>query len=175
MSFDPYASGSEQPLDNGSATPLPRDATFARQRVQAPAIALMVTGIVNLLGVAWITFNVGSVTLISADRLHEQLLDMYKQFPEIQAELTKKPADELKSQIMLTGWGLAALGLLSSALIIGGGIRMLSLKSYSLGVCGAIFAALPCVSGVACCGVGEIVGIWALIVLLNAEVRAAFR
>ena len=175
MSFDPYASGSDQPLDNGSAAPPPGHATNVRQRVQAPAIALMVVGIVNLLGVAWISFNVGSMTLISANRLQEQMLDMYKSFPEIQAELTKKPADELKNQIVLTGWGFVALGLLSSALTIGGGIRMLSLKSYSLGICGAIFAALPCVSGLACCGVGEIIAIWALVVLLNAQVREAFQ
>ena len=34
---------------------------------------------------------------------------------------------------------------------------------------------VPCVSCAGCCGVGEVIGLWALIVLLSADVRSAFR
>jgi hypothetical protein len=60
-------------------------------------------------------------------------------------------------------------------LVILGGVRMLSLKSYGLAFLASVTAAVPCVSLIACCGVGEIVGIWALVVLLQPDVRAAFR
>jgi hypothetical protein len=176
MSFDPFASESALPPDYGAAAPMSGEPTaYGRQRVQAPAIALIVVAILNLLGTGWIFFNVASMALTPANRLHEQMLDVYQSFPEMKAELNKKSPDELKNQILLMGWGWVALGLLTAALTLAGGVRMLSLKNYALGICGAICAALPCVSGMACCGAGEIIGIWALIVLMNADVRAAFR
>ncbi len=174
MSFDPFASGSDVPPEYNPAAPPTGDGAAIRQRVQAPAIALIVIGIINELAIGWILVNVVMMTTTPADRLHEQMLDMYQSFPEMKAELSKKSPDELKTQIMVMGWGWVALGLLSSTLTLIGGIRMLSLKNYALGICGAICAALPCLSGLACCGVGEIVGIWALVVLINPDVRAAF-
>jgi hypothetical protein len=55
-----------------------------------------------------------------------------------------------------------------------GGVYMRSLKGYGLAIAGAIIACVPCISAMACCGVGEGIGIWALVVLANPEVRAAF-
>ena len=64
------------------------------------------------------------------------------------------------------------LGVILSLL---GGMRMLALRSYGLCIAGAVSAAIPCVSCSGCCGFGEIVGIWALVVLLNADIKAAFQ
>jgi hypothetical protein len=60
-------------------------------------------------------------------------------------------------------------------LVILGAARMLVLKSYGLSLFAAILTAIPCISPSACCLLGEGVGIWAVIVLLNPDVRSAFR
>jgi hypothetical protein len=73
------------------------------------------------------------------------------------------------------GFGGAVAGVLSGVLAIVAGVRMLALKSYGLAVFSSVVLAIPCVSCSACCGLGEGIGIWALVVLMNEEVRAAFR
>ena len=68
------------------------------------------------------------------------------------------------------GWG--GLTALVAVLTLFGSIRMLSLHSYGLAMFGAILTAIPCVTP--CCLVGQIAGIWAIIVLMNPDVRRAF-
>jgi hypothetical protein len=175
MSYDPYASGSDIPPEYGPAEPWPRHLAEIKSRVQAPAIALMVVGILNLLGVAWGFFNVVITTLTPANQFHQKMLDLYQAFPQLQAELNKMSPDELKNQAMFVSWGMVTLGLVIAVLTIAGGVCMLLLKNYALGICGAICAAIPCLSCGGCCLFGEIIGIWALVVLLSTEVRAAFQ
>jgi hypothetical protein len=67
------------------------------------------------------------------------------------------------------------LALFAAALTIFGAVRMLSLRSRGLAVFGALLACIPCLSVTACCGLGEGIGIWALIVLMAPDVKAAFR
>jgi hypothetical protein len=63
------------------------------------------------------------------------------------------------------------IGLVSNVLILIGGVRMKSLSGYPLAMTGAIAAIVPLNS---CCCIAMPVGIWALIVLVNADVKAAF-
>lgn len=66
--------------------------------------------------------------------------------------------------------GMIAVG----ALIVFGGVQMLNQKMYGLAMTSAILCILPCVTCLGCCGVGEGIGIWALIVLMNEDVKRAF-
>lgn len=173
MSNDPYASGSEPP-EYESAEPMPDNLATIKGSVQAPAIALIVVGILNVLGTGWGVFNTIVAAMTPAGQLHKQMLDIYQAFPQIQAELNKRSPDELKNQALIL-WGVwTCLALVCALLTLLGGIRMVSLKNYALGICGAICAAIPCLSFSGCCCFGEIIGIWALVVLANPEVRAAF-
>ena len=52
--------------------------------------------------------------------------------------------------------------------------RMLAGSSYSLAFAGAVIAVIPCV-GSPCCILGIPFGIWALVVLNDPAVKAAFR
>jgi hypothetical protein len=174
MSYDPNDAFSDVPPEYDPAAQPPGERERIKGRVQVPAIALIVAGILNVLGVGWGFFNVAMTTLVPANQFHQQMLDIYQSFPQMQAELSKRSPDELKNQSMIVGWGWVGLGLLSTVLTIAGAVRMLALKNYALGICGAISAAIPCISCVGCCGIGEIIGIWALVVLLNAEVRDGF-
>ncbi len=64
------------------------------------------------------------------------------------------------------------VGLVASLLILLGGVQMLRKKSWGLALTGSIVAMLPVGS---CCCIGLPIGIWALVVLLNADVKNSFR
>jgi hypothetical protein len=176
---------SEAPYDYdqpGGQPPGP-DYQAAKSRVTAPAIFLIVVGVLNLIAAV---FELGSGVVNvgkSPAELKQQQIDLYKQMfsdPDMQ----KKALENIENQDPQTlynesVWGSVGTGvfwLVVSFLILFGGVRMMGLKSYGLAVTGAILAAIPCVSCPgACCFIGEIAGIWALIVLLNSDVRSAFR
>jgi hypothetical protein len=67
------------------------------------------------------------------------------------------------------------VSLIAAMITVFGGMRMLSLKSYGLAVFASACAAIPCVSPMGCCGIGEGIGIWSFVVLMNADVRSVFR
>jgi hypothetical protein len=59
-----------------------------------------------------------------------------------------------------------------NALILFGGLKMRQLENYPLAVTAAVLAAVPCFT---CCVVGLPLGIWALAVLSDPQVRSAFQ
>ena len=166
---------SEAPYDYdqppGQPPPGP-DPQAIKGRVTAPAIFLIVVGVLNLL---------------AGGNMVREGIPMKTNPAAVVAEAEKQWTDEQKDQMQKLGWspeGIidvtanvclwgGGLAVLVGILGIAGGARMLALRSYGLGVTGAILTAIPCVSP--CCLLGQIAGIWALIVLLNSDVRSAFR
>jgi hypothetical protein len=183
MSFDPYAAGSEPPTENDAALPLAGNVSDAKQRVQAPAIALIVVGLVNLL----VTILQVGLTIWMAVIPAQQLQQMVKDrlaiaeqsglvTPEMRKNLEENWSnpDAAKASSLSQNVISSLLTALLMVLTLIGGIRMRSLHSYGLSVAGAISAAIPCITCSGTCCFGEIIGIWALVVLLNADVKAAF-
>jgi hypothetical protein len=142
--------------------------------VQLPAIFLMIVGGLNLLWTGYWVVNALTAALASPERLAESQAMAARIFGQ-PPEAEKKTPDELRSQGILVGSVGAGLTFVCSLLSILGGWRMYQLRSYGLSVVGAVSAAIPCLSLSACCGLGEGVGLWALIVLMKPEVRDAFR
>ena len=68
---------------------------------------------------------------------------------------------------------MSLLALAVSGLILWSGLQMRQLKGRGLAIAGSILGMLPCFTG-CCCVIGLPVGIWALVVLMNNEVKAAF-
>jgi hypothetical protein len=66
----------------------------------------------------------------------------------------------------------AVVGVLLSAIIFWGGLKMKTLENYGLAMTASILALIPCLSP--CCVLGLPLGIWALVVLMKPEVKAAF-
>jgi uncharacterized membrane protein HdeD (DUF308 family) len=166
------------PEDDGEAAAL--------SRINAPSILLIICGVLNLLAALYMVANVAYTATRSPDEIaaqEEMGQDIAaKMFPGAKEELEKerqkqkKSPEAAKTQAMVINGGLLVAWLVTSILPLVAGIRMRSLRGYGLAVTGAIVTAIPCLSPSSClCGVGMIFGIWALVVLLNAEVKSAFR
>jgi hypothetical protein len=169
MSYDPYAYSSEQPPEyEGPGVPAPGARERIKSRVQAPAICLIVMGILNLFLPLYMLAN-GILWTVAPDFI----INAQKKFPALQNQEATR--EEQQMQGIILSYPIAVFGFLASVLTIAGGARMLSLKSYALSVCGAISAMVPCLSCLACCGVGEGIGIWALVLLMNPDVKSAFQ
>jgi hypothetical protein len=179
MSNDPFASGSEVPPEYGPDAQPASSPTQARQRVQAPAIALIVVGILNLLmalvqvtGTIWIA--------VAPQQIQKMMEDMQKGNAGAQNPFKDLLGGQGQQQIggpasVIQNTVLSLLMVLIAVLNLIGGIFMLSLRSYALSIVGAISAAIPCLSCGGCCLFGEVIGIWALVVLVNNDVRSAFQ
>jgi hypothetical protein len=82
---------------------------------------------------------------------------------------------EMFGPMLQGGMGVAFsfLAIIGGVVVILGAMRMKSLTSYGFAMAGAIIAMIPCLSP--CCCLGLPVGIWALVVLMNQDVKAAFQ
>jgi hypothetical protein len=164
-SYDPYHPALP-PAD-------PADLNAARERVQVPAVFLIIVGVLNLF-VALALGGIGS----GAHAMRAQQLDdeMGRRHPEMWEGMKKQgyDAENMRSYAMRVYFATAAVTGLAGLLIILGAARMLVLRSYPLAVFAAILSAIPCISPAGCCMMGEAAGVWALFVLLDTEVSAAF-
>lgn len=130
------------------------DPNRAKAMVQGPAIALLVIGIVGVLA------QLGSlaVNLLGAG------------FGAAGAA----GGDDVIVHLFSGAIGLVTggLSLIFYAVVIFGAMKMKELENYPLAMASAVLALLPCSF---CCLLGTPIGIWALVVLLNEEVKTAFR
>jgi len=67
---------------------------------------------------------------------------------------------------------VGVVGVILGIILIVAGIRMKRLQDYGMALTGAIIALVPCISP--CCVLGLPFGIWAVVVLSDWRVHAAF-
>lgn len=173
MSYDSSGFAPDQPPPGLPPLDMP-DVSTARARVQLPAIFLIVVGALNLLGGAGAGFfgvQAGKVPPAEVERMMQQRDPARWQQMQQEGWTT----EQVLQIYVYGGVGGAVANFLSGLLMIWGGARMLVLRAYGLAVFASVLAALPCISASACCGLGEIVGLWSVIVLAKPEVREAFR
>jgi hypothetical protein len=141
----------------------------AAGRANAPGIFLIVTGILNLL----VALGCGGFAVMFA-AMPSQMLEqaMEQQSPEQRRQMEEQGiGPQQLRNIYVYGGGIpGVLGLLTAPITLFGGIQMCRLRGYGLAVFGAVLALF---SG--CCVVGQAAGIWALVVLMDPDVKAAFR
>jgi hypothetical protein len=130
---------------------------FARAKVQTPAMALMifaiVFGILQLLG---LLANVLGVSLLAAG----------------QAQNAEPGQAAFALGQGVVGVVASIIGIIVSGVIVYGAQRMKKLESRGLAMASAVLAALPCISP--CCIVGLPIGIWAITVLNDPQVKAVY-
>jgi phage FluMu protein Com len=128
---------------------------YASSRVEGPAIALIVTGVIGL--------------ALQALGLVVSLVQL--------AVPGAAPDQEMMPFGPAFGPGVnvffAILGLALSILVIVGAWKMKNLQSYGLAMTSAIVAVVPCISP--CCCLGLPFGVWGLVVLSDSQVQAAFQ
>jgi hypothetical protein len=182
MSNDPTDRGGDVPPPGpvdpyGYSPDVPRltaDVRLVQARVQGPAIGLIIVGVINLLLALYAGFSGLQAAAMPAE--------VEKQIEAMQGPENMKQLKQLGISIRdIITWEIywflseGVLGMVTAILGIIAGVRMLSLKSYGFSVFTSILVAIPCISCSGCCGLGEGIGIWALVVLMNEEVKAAFR
>lgn len=134
-------------------------------KINAPAIALVVVGALDLLQ--------------SVYALGRNLLGMNANSPPPR-NIQDNPEllefyESMRPYQFVTNVTMGSLALLCAVVIILAGVMMLQRKMYPLCVTGSILAAVPCLSFLACCLVGEGVGIWALVILMSVDVKRSFQ
>ena len=123
----------------------------AAAKVQLPAILMMVfSGIAILLSIVGILLNVlgAGIGAISG-------------------------GDEAMGQVFSSGVGVASavISLIFNAVVIFGALKMKNLQAYTFALILAVLFALPCSL---CCLINTPIGIWALVTLLDKDLKAAF-
>jgi hypothetical protein len=130
------------------------------EKIKVPAIGIITTGALGAL------FSLtGVITTLSGSNKNT----------ELPPGLPPEAASLLKSYLLAMepfNLPLNLLALILSVLTLMAGIKMLQRRSYGLVMAGVIVGMIPCLSG--CCCTGLPFGIWALVVLSNAEVRKSF-
>ena len=127
---------------------------LALQRVAGPATALIVTAILGLIG------NLLSLAIF---------IVVFSIKPGMPPGGNIN-LDELAGPFNIA---IAIIGLPVGVLMLIGAMKMKKLESYGLAMAGAIVGMLPYLSP--CCILGLPFGIWALVVLADGSVKAAFR
>jgi hypothetical protein len=124
----------------------------AADAVKGPAIGLMATaGIGALFQVLGLIANIAGVGMGAMSGGNEGVANMFS-----------------------GGLGIvmSIVGILVAGFIIYGAMQMQKLEKYGLAMGATIAAMIPCISP--CCLLGLPIGIWALVVLMKPEVKAAF-
>ncbi len=145
----------------------------AKERTNVPGILLIIVGVLNILGALYFTFN-GFVVLNAPPELLNQQTNIN---PE-QKKALEQQGWSLEKIMHGAGWLYVAVGIigaLAAIITLVGGIRMRSLRGYGLAVLGSVITLIPFLAPTGCCLLGQVAGIWALVVLLSADVKAAFR
>ena len=129
---------------------------YAKGRVEGPAIGLIVTGALGLITNLIVLFS------------------MWAQLAVVGQNMNAQPMPNFQPQF---GLGItlveSILGVFLAVLVLVGGIKMKKLESYSLSMAASIIAVIPCFSP--CCLLGLPIGIWALMVLSDVNVKSSFR
>lgn len=145
------------------------DPAAIRQKAMLPGVFLIVMGFLSILAALY--FLLTAMTARNDPRVLEQVEEILaKQHQDL-----KMTPEEFLNTIVTTLNMLGAVGFLCGLIVLLGGIAMVTLRMYGLAVFASVLACVPCMTAMGCCGFGQGIGIWALIVLFNAEVKAAFK
>jgi hypothetical protein len=157
MSNNPYNAPQATPYGQPYGVPVGPPPSA---RVQGPAIGLLVTAIIGL--------------MLQAGSLLVNLLGVGVGAAAMGEGATARDQQNATVAMMQGGLGII-FGFISIAIgvvILLGALKMKKLQSYGFAMAAAILAMIPCISP--CCLIGLPFGIWALVVLMDPQVKAAF-
>ena len=121
-------------------------------RVSGPAISLIAVSAIGMAIHLW-----GIVSYLTGPQIVPML--------DLPAEMVRK--------MYFAGFCADIIGFVLGPVVIMGAVRMLQARNYGFAITASILAMLPFFSP--CCILGLPIGIWALVVLSDPNVRGAFR
>ena len=157
--------------------PYPAEAappTAGSGKVIAPGVLMIVTALVNLVCAGSMALFGAGVGKMPREELEQQ---MEKQNPAQWKQLRDMgwSADDLIRIYVQGGYGGGAVAAVCSLITLLGGILLCARKGWGFAIFSSLVTALPCFFNSPCCLLGTPIGVWALIVLLQSDVKAMFR
>jgi hypothetical protein len=142
-------------------------------KATTPGIMLAIVGVLNLLA----ALGMAGMGVFALAQPEAQIRESQKKTQELFPGLPVAEQDpsQVKTTQMVEFFGGGGLAAVAGLVILLGGIQMCRLRGYGLAMVGAILALLPCISPSGCCILGQVAGIWAIAVLINPDVKSAFR
>jgi hypothetical protein len=174
MSSNPYQSPSDfnQGSQFNSAAPSPD----IRNKINAPATGLLVYGILSCV-LAFFAVASSALHMAGMNPLTKsQAEDMEKLKDQMGAEQAEFMEQINKISNLTSG----PIGLVTNGIVLAIGIltivtssKLKRFEGHTMGIVVSALACIPCTSG--CCFVGIPIGVWAIVVLMDSNVKAAFR
>ena len=140
---------------------------LAKDKVRTPAMLMIVSGIICVLSGVFGGGSMAVIYLGLQDGVLEEL--------ENQDEDPGLTPQELRMTMNVLGWmgvGIAVASLIAGAISIVGGVAMMNLKGWGFAFVAAILSLVPFFQG--CCLLSIPVGIYAIVVLSDRQVKRAF-
>ena len=138
-----------------TAAPAADAIIHARERVAAPAIALITSAAVGIV----VNLLIIPLTLLGVNTYR----DLEQHVPAIRGM-----SGTLDSLSIVS----AVVAILLGGFVIWASLKMKRLESYTMAVAAAMVSLLPCTSP--CCVLGLPFGVWAMVVLIDDRVKAGY-
>jgi hypothetical protein len=140
----------------------PMDAAGIKEQLNVPSLILLIGAVLgvlmNLMGMVQNMLGGNSLKNIPPEMLNKP--EMRQMLPLIEG-------------LQKTGPFFSLINIGLCAFIAFGALKMRNLQSYTVAMVAAIFGIIPCCQS-CCCIITMVGGIWALVVLMKPEVKAAF-
>jgi hypothetical protein len=162
MSFDnspnPYASPDGHQREASSERPLDE---YAKTKLMGPGIALLIIGIIGLLGMGGYFFlMVAAINTPNNPDLQPP--------PEFNAEERSMFFTSIYGVVVVMG-----VSALAQILVILGAINFIRMKGRAMAMVACVVSLIPVAS--ACCVLGIPFGIWGIVAMSDADVKQVFR
>jgi hypothetical protein len=144
----------------------------AKSVVKGPAIGLILTSVLGLLGVLLGAAQLASGTMDAQFEAQRKQIEADPNLQPAQKQQAKDLLDTYESVVKKGAVPIYVVVTLVSIVTIAGAVQMMGLKGRGLALTGSILSMLPIVSG--CCCLGLPIGIWAILALGKPEVKAGF-
>jgi hypothetical protein len=164
-------------MEMSTAPPNPEVPPSVREKTELPGLVLLIVGLFNLLLSLWLVFAAIQSYRLTDEEM-QQRLEITRRLPALRKVLEQDQgaaAKDVRKQSTLISTVWALLSVWAALVVILAGLRLRALRSYGVVLMGALLACVPFISCAGCCCLGQIAGMWAFLVLLNPEVRLAFR
>lgn len=149
------------------------DPVVGRSKARTAGMVLLLYALFSLVWSLGLLGIYAAAPEIIAKPYHDLLKDMTKDTPKQPGQPEPVPPyEDFKTQMQVQGSISTVIVVVGSLLMVVGAVKMRSLSSRGFGLTASVLAMVPCFSS--CCLAGLPIGIWALVVLSNADVKAAF-